>query len=120
MSVVYRLVEDLVEVLVDQVKKDIREYSHEVMTDLDVFADSIIKRAARAVVTALIGGVLLAVGLIFTLFGAVTFLTPVITSPLAWAVVGLASAILGAWRLGYLKLNGRDEAKHESRVRDGP
>jgi hypothetical protein len=115
MSVVSRLVEDLVGLLLDQVKLRVRDYADLVLQDLELVLERIIRRAVRAVVLGLLGAVLVSVGMIFSLVGLAVYLGQLVNPAAGWGVVGLVAMASGALVLSLLQRRGRAE-RHLSRL----
>jgi hypothetical protein len=116
LSILSSVVEDLVEVLVDQIKRDLRDYANDIILDVEALANRIIKRAVNVIVTSVVWMFMICVGAVFTLLGAVNFLIPVVGPALAWGLVGLLSAGLGAVQLKRPSSHG---ARRSPPLRDG-
>jgi hypothetical protein len=80
----------------DQVKAGLDDYAKTAKQDIELFVDRITRRFIRVIVPAVLGTVLVSVGLIFSLMGLVTYLSQLVNPALAWAIVGLGMAAVGA------------------------
>jgi fatty acid desaturase len=89
-------VQDLVDDVLDQVKGGLDDYANIARQDIELFVDKITQRVIRKMVPAILGTVLVSVGLIFSLMGLVTYLSQLLNPALAWALVGLGMAAAGA------------------------
>lgn len=82
--------------MLNQVKQGLDDYANTAKLDIEIFVDSITRRVIKAVVPAVLGTVLVSVGLIFSLMGLVSYLSQLVNPALAWAIVGLSMAAVGA------------------------
>lgn len=82
--------------MLHQVKEGLDDYANTARLDIEVFVDRITQRVIRKMVPAVLGTVLVSVGLIFSLMGLVTYLSQLVNPALAWALVGLGMAGVGA------------------------
>ena len=64
--------------------------------DVEAYANKIIQRVLRALVLGGVGVTFLAAGSIFVLIGVVAYLSTFMFSGLAWGLVGLVVALVGA------------------------
>jgi Putative Actinobacterial Holin-X, holin superfamily III len=121
MSLVYKVVEDLVDDLLDQVKGAIDEYATSLKHDLEAFLDKMMRRAVKTMAIGLLGAVLVSAGFVFSLIGLVTYLSPIISPALAWGSVGIVMLGIGAASL-LIPLRRRSRSpkmRHISRLEDG-
>jgi len=96
MSFVYKAVQDLVDDLLEHVKRDLDGYANTAKQDFELFVDRSLRRVVKAMVPAVLGVVLVTAGVIFSLMGLVTYLSQLVNPALAWAIVGLGMVGLGA------------------------
>jgi hypothetical protein len=78
------------------VKEGIEDYANNAKLDIEVFVDRITQQVIKKVVPAVLGTVLVSVGVIFSLVGLVTYLSQLVNPALAWALVGVGMAVGGA------------------------
>jgi hypothetical protein len=82
--------------VLNQVKEGLDDYANSAKRDIELFVDSITRRVIKAVVPAVLGTVLVSAGLVFSLIGLVNYLSQLVNPALAWAIVGLGMAAIGA------------------------
>jgi O-antigen/teichoic acid export membrane protein len=82
--------------VLNQVKEGLDDYANTARIDVEAFVDRITQRVIRKMVPALLGTVLVSVGLIFFLMGLVNYLSQLVNPALAWALVGLGMGAVGA------------------------
>jgi hypothetical protein len=115
MSFVYKVVEDLVDDVLDRVKKGLDDYAETARQDIEVYVDGLLRKAAKAMAFGVLGAVALSAGLIFSLVGLVDYLSPIVGRAPAWGLVGLGMVGLGAVLLFVLMRSTRRETKYVSR-----
>ena len=119
MSFVYKVVEDLVDDVLDRVKESLEDYANTARQDLELFADKLVRRAVKGMAVGLLGGVAVSAGLIFALVGLVTYLSQIINPAFAWGVVGLGMMGLGAVLLFTILRRSSRGMQHASRLHAG-
>ena len=107
MSLVYKVVEDLVDSLLEHVKARLEDYKETLEEDLELFASRLVRGIVRAMAIGVFGTVLLSAGAIFALVGLVTYLSNVIGPALAWGVVGIVMLAVGGILLLQVMRNAR-------------
>ncbi len=115
MSFVYKVVEDLVDDVLDRVKEGLDDYASRARQDLELFADRLVRRAVKGMAVGLLGAATVSAGLIFSLVGLVTYLSQTINPAFAWGVVGLGMVGLGSVLLFALLRRSERGMKHASR-----
>lgn len=63
--------------------------------DAEVYADKLLRRMMRTLLLGGLGVTFLAAGSVFVLLGVVAYLSTLMSSGLAWGVVGLVVALVG-------------------------
>jgi len=96
LSFVYKVVQDLVDDVLDRVKRELDDYANTARIDVEQFVDKIVQRVVKAMVPAILGIVLVSAGLIFSLVGLVTYLSQVMNPAFAWGLVGIGMVVVGA------------------------
>jgi hypothetical protein len=119
MSFVYKAVEDLVDDLLDRVKKDLEDYAVTARQEIEAYADKLVRRAVKGMAVGLLGAVMVSAGLIFSLVGLVRYLSPIVGPASAWGVVGLGMAGVGAVLLFAITRGSQRGARHTSRHNGG-
>jgi hypothetical protein len=120
LSLVYKVVQNLVDRVLDHVKEGLDDYANTARQDLELFVDRIVRRVVKAMVTGLLGTVLVSAGFIFSLVGLVTYLSQVFNPALAWGLVGLGMIGLGAVLiLPLLRRQNSRSMRRLSRLNDG-
>jgi hypothetical protein len=105
--------------VLNQVKEGLDDYANTAKRDIELFVDSITRRVIKAVVPAVLGTVLVSAGLVFSLIGLVNYLSQLVNPALAWAIVGLGMAAVGAALvLPLLRRQDSRGMKHVSRPSD--
>jgi uncharacterized membrane protein len=82
--------------VLDHVKEGLDDYANTAKLDIELFVDRITRQVIKKMVPAILGTVLVLVGLIFSLMGLVTYLSHLVNPALAWGLVGLGTAAVGA------------------------
>jgi putative superfamily III holin-X len=101
------------------VKGGLDDYANTARQDVELFVDRITRRVIKAVIPAVLGTVLVSVGLIFSLMSLVTYLSQLVNPALAWAIVGLGMAAIGAALvLPLLRRHGSQETRRVSHLGD--
>jgi flagellar motor component MotA len=121
LSLVYKVVEDLIDDLLHRAKEGVDDYTNRLKYDMDALLDTMLRRAVKAMALGLLGAVLVSVGIVFALVGVVIYLGQVFNPALAWGLVGVVTLMLGAAAL-VLPLRKRSHptaTRHISRVDDG-
>jgi len=119
LSFVYKVVQDLVDDVLDRVKEGLDDYTNTVTRDIELFVDRMLRRVVKEIAVGLLGAVLVSAGLIFSLVGLVTYLSQVINPAFAWGLVGLGMVGLGAvLSFTLLRRNSRG-LRSGSRFHDG-
>jgi hypothetical protein len=115
MSFVYKVVQDLVDDVLDRVKRELDDYANTAKVDVEQFVDRIVQRVVKAMVPAVLGIVLVSAGLIFSLVALVAYLSTVVSPALAWGIVGLGVAGIGTVLiLSVFRRHGSRGMKHVS------
>jgi uncharacterized membrane protein len=100
--------------VLDQVKQGLDDYANTARLDIELFVDRITRQVIKKMVPAVLGTVLLSVGLIFSLMGLVKYLSQLVNPALAWALVGLGMGAVGAAL--FLPLLRRHDSREMRRV----
>jgi hypothetical protein len=95
-SFVYKVVQGLVDDVLNQVKEGLDDYANIAKRDIELFVDRTTQQVIRKMVPALLGTVLVSVGLIFSLMGLINYVSQLVNPALAWALVGLGMGGVGA------------------------
>ena len=74
MSLVYKVVEDLIDDLLHRAKEEVGDYTNRLKDDMEALLDKMLRRAVKAMALGLLGAVLVTVGVVFALVGIVTYL----------------------------------------------
>ena len=69
---------------------------HEIKRALRGYANRILIKVVKLLILSVVGVSFLAIGLIFVLIGIVTYLSELMFPGLAWGIVGLIAALIGA------------------------
>jgi len=78
------------------IRRLIGEFTEGLEHDIERRVDRVLRRALKTLVLAGIGITFLAVGSIFVLIGAVSYLSIFVLSSYAWGLVGLIITLVGA------------------------
>jgi hypothetical protein len=78
------------------IQKLVKEAADGVRHDVEAYVNGILGRMVRTLVLAGVGVTFLAAGSIFVLVGVVTYFSRFMFSGLAWGLVGLVVALVGA------------------------
>jgi hypothetical protein len=90
------LLEQVEDWLLTEAETTVRGYARRMETDLEQYARSLIARMLKTVALGMAGIAFPITGTIFLLLGSVTYLSGVVTPPLAWGIVGLVAGSCGA------------------------
>jgi hypothetical protein len=82
------ILKDLLELVADEVSGQLRR-------PLEAYARDLVRRAIRVVIMCMVGLTFLAVGFVFILSGAATYLAQFMFSGFAYGLVGLVAALVG-------------------------
>jgi len=119
MSFVYRAVEDLVDDVLDRLKKELEDYAVTARQEIESYADKLLRRAVKGMAVGLLGAVMVSAGFVFALVGLVRYLIPIVGPAPAWGVVGLGMAGLGAVLLFAITRGSQRGTRHTSRQNGG-
>jgi len=78
------------------IRRLIGEFTEGIEHDIERRMDRVLRRALKTLVLAGLGITFLAIGSIFVLIGAVSYLSLFVLSSYAWGLVGLIITLLGA------------------------
>jgi len=119
MSFVYKIVQDLVDEVLDRVKEDLDDYARTARLDLELFVDRLVRQVVKAMAIGVFGVVLVSAGLIFSLIGLVTYLSRFTSPAFAWGMVGLGMVGLGAILVFTLLRHSSRGMTHDRRLNGG-
>jgi hypothetical protein len=119
LSLVYKMVEDLVDDVLDRVKAGLDDYARTASRDIELFADKLLRRAVKAMAVGLLGAVAVSAGLIFSLIGLVTYLSESMNPAFAWGIVGLGMVGIGGVLLFMIMRRNSHGTQLASRIHDG-
>ena len=106
MSFVYQAIQGVIDEVLDHVKEELDEYAKSAKQDLELFANQLVRKAVKAMAVGVLGAVMASAGLIFSLIGLVKYLSQLTNPAVAWGVVGLGMAGVGAVLLFTLTRHG--------------
>ena len=89
------LLEQVEDWLLTEAESALHNYAKQLQLDIERYAIGLARRVLQTLALGLAGVALLLVGSVFMLIGAETYLSSVITPPLAWGLVGLVTGVCG-------------------------
>ena len=81
------------------IKQLVEDLTHGLEHDVEAYANRILQRMLRSLVLGGVGVTFLAAGSVFLLIGIVAYLSTFMFNGLAWGIVGLVAALIGAMLL---------------------
>jgi hypothetical protein len=87
--------EGLIDTAVKHLKGTLDDYVDTLKEDLEVYAEELVRKVAKAMAVGMLGATLLSAGVIFCLIGVVVFLGRVVGAAAAWGSVGVTMAVVG-------------------------
>ena len=85
--------------LLSEAEVNLRNHAKRVEWELERYANRLIARMLRTLALGIAGITFLIAGAMLVLLGAVSYLSSVISAPLAWGFVGVAAGACGAFLL---------------------
>jgi hypothetical protein len=119
LSFVYKVVEDLVDDVLDRMKEGLDDYAETAKREIELFADKLVRRAVKGMAVGLFGAVMVSAGLIFSLLGLVTYLSQMMNPAFAWGLVGFVMVGIGGVLLFTLLRRSQGGTKLASRHNGG-
>ena len=90
------ILEQVEDWLLTEAEATLRDHAKRLESDLERYANRLVSRILKTLALGMAGISFLVAGAIFLLFGTVTYLSSVVTPPLAWGLVGAGAGACGA------------------------
>ena len=106
--------EGLLDTAFKHLKGTIDDYVETLKDDLEVYADELVRRVAKAMAVGMLGATLVSAGAVFFLIGVVFSLARTLGFAEAWGIVGVAMAMVGGlliFALSKMMAPGKRRAK---------